>query len=328
MRLLVFGGTVFLSRAVAEEALARGHEVTCACRGASGSPPASARHVRVDRSGPLPPELTAAPYDAVVDVGRQPSWVRRAVEALPDAHWVFVSSISTYADDETPGGRPGTLPLHPARDEDADLSVEPQAYGPMKVACESTVTGGTASSVVVRPGLVVGPGDPTGRFSYWPSRLASAGGAEILAPGSPTDAVQVIDVRDLAAWLVTLAESRATGVLDGVGPVQPLGDLLQAVAAGVAADPTWTWVPQDFLEEQRVGPWAGPRSVPLWLPRPAYDGMLAHDPEPARAAGLVCRPVAETAADTLAWLRDDAGAAVTGLTDDEESELLATWHAR
>lgn len=328
MRLLVLGGSVFLSYAVAAEAVARGHDVTCACRGTSGSLPEGVRHVVWDRADPVPAGLTRSSYDAVVDVARRPSWVRRAVEALADAHWVLVSSVSVYADDAAPGGRPETLPLHPARDEDADLAVEPQAYGPMKVACEQIVSGAADSSVVVRPGLVVGPGDPTGRFTYWPARLATAGAAEVLAPGSPGDAVQVVDVRDLAAWLVTLAEARATGVVDGVGPVQPLGELLDQVAAGVGAGPAWTWVTQDFLEEQRVAPWSGPRSVPLWLPRPAYDGMLTHDPRPARAAGLTTRPVAETAADTLAWWRAEPDATLTGLTADEESELLATWRAR
>lgn len=327
MRLLVLGGSVFLSRAVAAEAVGRGHDVTCACRGTSGSLPDGVRHLVWDRAGPVPAELARSSYDAVVDVGRLPSWVRRAVEALPDAHWVFVSSVSVYADDATPGGGPETLPLHPARQQDADLATEPHAYGPMKVACESVVRAGTASSVVVRPGLVVGPGDPTGRFTYWPARLATAGRAEVLAPGSPDHPVQVVDVRDLAGLLVTLAEAGTTGVLDGVGPVQPLGDLLTRVAGGVGADPTWTWVSQDFLERQQVAPWAGPRSVPLWLPRPAYDGMLTHDPGPARAAGLVTRPVADTAADTLAWLRAEPDATVTGLTAEEESELLATWHA-
>ena len=143
MRLLVLGGTVFLSRAVAQEAVARGHEVTCACRGDSGSVPAGARHVRWDRSGGEPPaDLEGASYDAVVDVARQPSWVRTAVTAVPDAHWVFVSSINAYADDSTPEGRPGELPLREPRTEDVDLAEDPEAYGAMKVACEQLVTDG------------------------------------------------------------------------------------------------------------------------------------------------------------------------------------------
>jgi nucleoside-diphosphate-sugar epimerase len=326
MRILVLGGTVFLSRAVAEDAVRRGHEVVCACRGTSGSVPDGARHVETDRTQPLPSQLTG--FDAVVDVGRHPSWVRAALERLPDAHWVFVSTINVYEDETTPGGRPGTLPLRAPVLEDVDLAVDPDAYGPMKVGCEQLVTEAAASSALVRPGLIVGPGDPTGRFTYWPARLGDAGATEVLAPGDPGDTVQVIDVRDLASWVVDACEQRLTGAYDGVGPAQPIADLLAAVADGCDAEPAWTWVPQEFLEAQHVQPWAGPRSVPLWLPRPAYDGMLAHDVTPSVAAGLRLRPLAETARDTLAWLRVTPDATVTGLSREEEAELLAAWHAR
>jgi len=317
MRILVLGGTVFLSRAVAAEAVGRGHDVVCACRGSAV--PAGAEHLPYDRTGPVPDELTG--FDAVVDVARQPSWVRAAVDRLPDAHWVFVSTISAYADESTPGGRPGALPLHEPRFADADLGVEPDAYGPMKVACEQLVTDGTASSMVVRPGLIVGPDDPTGRFSYWPARLGTAP-AEVLAPGDPADVVQVVDVRDLADWIVDSLELRRTGVYDGVGPARPIGELLAEAAAGCDAAPRWRWVSQADLEAHGVEPWAGPRSVPLWLPRPAYDGMLAHDVAPSLAAGLRIRPLADTARDTLAWLRATPDAVVTGLTAEEERTLL------
>ena len=172
MRLLVLGGTVFLSRAVAADAVARGHEVTCAARGTSGSVPEGARLVTVDRTEPLP---DLGEFDAVVDVARLPSWVRSGVAAYPDAHWVFVSTVNVYADDATPGGTPETLPLHEAIEEDVDLKEQPEAYGPMKVACERIVLDGAASAMVIRPGLIVGPEDPSGRFSYWPRRLAPAG---------------------------------------------------------------------------------------------------------------------------------------------------------
>src|SRR3954463_15736865 len=204
MRLLVLGGTVFLSRAVAAEGVARGHDVTCAARGTSGSVPDGARLVAVDRSRPLPDDL--GEVDAVVDVARQPSWVRNAVAAHPAAHWVFVSTVNVYADDSTPGGTPATLPLVEAIEEDVDLKEQPEAYGPMKVACERAVLDGAASAMVMRPGLIVGPEDPSGRFGYWPRRLAAGG--EVLAPGDPADIMQVVDVRDLAAWAVTACEQR------------------------------------------------------------------------------------------------------------------------
>jgi nucleoside-diphosphate-sugar epimerase len=322
MRLLVLGGTLFLSRAVAVEAVRRGHEVTCACRG-SAPVPDGARHLRLDRGSEDAAAVlrdTGEP-DAVVDVARQPSWVRDAVAALPRAHWVFVSSISVYADHATPGGGPGRLPLLEAVPDDRDLATEPEAYGGMKVACEQAVQAGAASSTVVRPGLIVGPGDPTGRFTYWVERLADGG--TVLAPGSPSDPTQVVDVRDLAAMLVTCAEQRRTDVLDAIGPVLPRRELLAEVAAGVGTDPELRWVPSERLVDLDVVEWAGPRSLPLWLADPEYAGMLTHDPEPASRAGLTARPVSATAADTLQWLRATPGATRTGMTPAEEAEVLA-----
>ncbi len=281
-----------------------------------------------DRARPAPEELLAQDFDAVVDVARLPSWVRRDVAAWPGAHWVLVSTINVYAE-EVPGGSAATLPLLEARDEDVDLGEDPTAYGPMKVACEEAVRAGASSVSVVRPGLIVGPGDPTGRFSYWPARLAaSEPGEEVLAPGSPDDAVQVVDVRDLAAWLVDLAEREWSGVVDGVGPVLSMARALAAVAEGVGAEPAWTWVDQETLTAEGVEPWMGPDSVPLWLPRPAYDGMLGHDPEPAREAGLVCRPLAQTAQETAAWLQETTGARVTGIGRERERHLLEGFRGR
>ena len=320
MRLLVLGGTVFLSREVAAEALRRGHDVTCACRGVSGDVPAGATLLTWDRAEE-PPAALAGEYDAVVDVSRRPSHVRRAVGAVPDAHWVFVSTVNVYPDDATPGG-PGTLALHEPITEDVDLATNPEAYGPMKVACEQIVRDGAASASIVRPGLIVGPGDPTGRFTYWPARLADDG--EVLAPGDPADLVQVIDVRDLAAWIVTLAETRTEGDYDGVGRPTPIGDLLEACAP----DATFTWLDQAFLTDQGVEPWMGPDALPLWLPRPEYDGMMQHFVEPSLEAGLTLRPIEETSRATAEWLRDNPDAAVSGIGRDRERELLAAWHAR
>ena len=325
MRILVLGGTVFLSRAVAAEAVARGHEVVCASRGTSGHVPAGATHVTFDRSGPVPGSLAAESFDAVVDVARIPSWVRAAVDAWPDAHWTFVSTVNVYEDESTPGGTPATLALRSPEHDDVDLAEHPEAYGPMKVACESIVRSSVERAFVCRPGLIVGPEDPTGRFTYWPARLADLpDGEPVLAGGSPDDVVQVVDVRDLAAWIVSAAESGLTGDLDGVGPAVPLGDLLAEVAAGLGVSPAWTWVPAEELEARDVVPWMGPRSLPLWLPRPAYDGMVAHDWTPSRDAGLAVRPVGETARDTLAWLRATPDAPVTGLSREEEREVLAS----
>lgn len=322
MRILVLGGTQFLSRAVAADAVQRGHEVVCASRGRSGSVPPGATLVEWDRGEDAPAALTAAgPYDAVVDVARQPSHVRRALSALPDPHWVFVSSISVYADDADPAG-PGAGRLKEPITDDVDLAADPEAYGGLKVACERLVLDAAASAVVVRPGLIVGPGDPSGRFAHWGRRVGDTG--ELVGPGAPASLVQVIDVRDLAAWIVTLAERRTTGTLDAVGPALPFADLVREVAP----DATVTWLPDAFLEAEGVEPWTGPDSIPVWLPRPAYDGMLAHDAQPALDAGLVVRSIAETARDTREWLGSDPAARIGGITREREADLLARWHNR
>ena len=317
MRLLVLGGTVFLSKAVAEEAVRRGHDVTCACRGESGSVPAGAPHVTWDRTSRCPPSCGGG-FDAVVDVARHPSRVRSAVAAFPSAHWVFVSTINVYSDESTPGGRPDTLPLHDPIVDDEDPSSAPDVYGAMKVACEQPVQDNAVSATVVRPGLIVGPGDPSGRYTYWPERLARRA-ATVLAPGSPDDVVQIIDVRDLASWIVDCAEARTVGAFDGTGPATRLGDVLAETAAGVGASPELVWADQDFLQGRDVEPWMGERAIPLWLPRPEYDGMMDHDLSPSFAAGLTTRPIADTARDTLAWLRSEPDYDRTGLTVEEEA---------
>lgn len=321
----MLGGSVFLSKAVAAEAVARGHDVTCANRGTSGRIPDGATPARWDREHPVPDGLAETAYDAVVDVARRPSQVRAAVAAWPGAHWVFVSTVNVYPDPHEPLGTPATTPLREPLHDDVDPTSSPEAYGRMKVACEQAVRARARSATIVRPGLIVGPGDPTGRFGYWPARLAEGG--EALAGGDPSDRLQIIDVRDLAAWIVSLAEQRTTGDYDGVGEVVPAGELLAEVAAGVGSTATLTWVPQEVLAEQGVEPWMGPDALPLWLPRPEYDGMAAHDPAPSIAAGLRLRPVAETARDTLAWLRATPDAATTGMSREKEAAVLTAWHS-
>ncbi len=326
MKLLVLGGSVFLSRAVAEEAVRRGHEVTAACRGVSGSVPEGATQVTWDRSAGGPPaEIAGAPVDAVVDVARHPSYVRSAVATWPGAHWTFVSTINVYADDSVPHGTPDTLSLHEPVHTDEDPMSAPELYGAMKVSCEQAVLEGARAALVVRPGLIVGPGDPTGRFSYWPARLEHGG--EVLAPGAPDDAVQVIDVRDLAAWLVEAAESGTTGVFDGTSHVLTRADFLSGMAEALGVEATFTWVPQEFLAAQEVQPWAGPRALPVWLPLPEYAGLMTHDVAASYAAGLSTRPIGDTARDTLAWLQAHPDATVSGIGRDDEAEVLAAWHA-
>lgn len=324
MHLVVLGGTVFLSRAVAVEALARGHRVTCVSRGVSGDVPAGAAHLRWDRAEAAPAEVAALAPDAVVDVAKLPSHVRRAVAALPDAHWVFVSTVSVYADTSRPGGTvEDSATLEPVV-EDLDPRSSPEAYGAMKVACEALVRDGAASATVVRPGLIVGPGDPTGRFTAWPVRaeLAHADGEGLLLPGDPEDLVQVIDVRDLASWLVDLAESHTSGTFDAVCPPLARAGFVAALGAAVGGVHP-RWVPSATLLEAGVPEWNGPGALTVWVGSPGTDGFLARDPGTALEAGLRPRPLAHTAADTLAWVHDTPDAPVAGLTRDEERALLA-----
>lgn len=316
-RWLVLGGTRFLSAAVARAALDRGHEVVCAARGESGPVPAGATLVRVDRDQPgaLDP-LRGRPFDAVVDVARMsPVWVRAALEALaPTAgHWTFVSSISVYAD-----------PAPPGQTTDAPLLApdDPDDYGSAKVASENAVREVLGDrAFVVRAGLICGPGDPTDRFGYWPQRFARGGRAVV--PGSD-QAVQLVDVRDLADWIVRAGEEGLGGAVDASGPRSTLAAVLAEVAAAVGA-PDLELVPvaDDDLVAAGVQPWAGPRSLPLWLP-PSHAGMCDHDTAPAAKAGLVCRPVADTARGALAHERtlDPSRTRGAGLTPAEEAEVL------
>jgi nucleoside-diphosphate-sugar epimerase len=324
MRLLILGGSQFLGRAIAAHACAVRHDVTCAARVVTGPIAPGARFIHIDRdvSDGLAP-LARQEFDAVVDVSRHPGQVRRAIAALQrrTAHWTFVSTVSVYADNRTPGQRSDTAPLRAPIAPEIEHSNE-ETYGAAKVACEQAVG---ERAFICRAGLIVGPEDPTGRFTYWPARLARGG--EVLAPGTPEDPVQLIDVRDLAQWIVHAAQVRMTGVYDGIGPSRTRGELLADCAAAVGSSCTFTWVNRAFLEEHNVRRWAGPRSLPLWLPLPDFAGFATRDTTPARNAGLTLRALSQTARDTLDWVRTTNGP-VTGLTVDEESEVLAAWHAR
>jgi len=323
MRLLVLGGTAWFSREIAARATARGHEVVCAARGESGAAAEGARLVRVDRdeAGALD-SLAAERWDSVVDVTRVPSHARSAVAALAGStsHWLYVSSISVYADHSRPGldtNSPVLAPAGPELDER-----DPEHYGQLKRACEIAVIDALPErSVVMRPGLIVGPGDPSGRFSYWPHHAASA--SDLLVPGTPDDPVQFVDVRDLADWSVTLAERQQTGTLDGTGPAMARERFVQEVLEGVGASPRLVWADESFLRDHDVRMWMGERSIPLWVDHPDYAGLMAWDVSAALAAGLSVRPVAETVADTSAWLRATPDAAVTGLTGAEQAELVS-----
>lgn len=326
-RWLVLGGTRFLSAAIAEAAIGRGHDVVCAARGVSGAVPDGATLVAVDRDAPgaLDP-LRGRRFDAVVDVASMSlPWVRDALDALGPtaAHWTFVSSISAYAD-PGPAGQGIDAPLLTPRTEGSagDPADDPDAYGAIKVASEDAVRAAVGDrALVVRAGLVCGPGDLSDRFGYWPLRFARGG--RVVVPAAE-QAAQIVDVRDLADWIVRAGEERLTGTFDGSGPRSTLATVLTEIAAAVGA-PDLQLVPisSDDLLAAGVQPWAGPCSLPLWLP-PSHAGMTDHDTRPAARAGLRCRPVTDTARASLAHEQtlDPDRHRKAGLTPDDEKALL------
>ncbi|MHA6779921.1 NAD-dependent epimerase/dehydratase family protein [Pseudonocardia saturnea] len=322
---LVLGGTRFLSRAVAAAALARGHEVTCVARGESGPVPSGARLVVADRDvpGSLEP-LRGQRFDAVVDVATMSfPWVRDALAVIDAGHWTFVSTINVYADSVTPGqgvDAPLLDPLHEGSTPTPDR--DPNAYGAIKVASENAVRARHPDALVVRAGLICGPGDRSDRFGYWPQRFARGGRAVV--PDAPDQPMQIVDVRDLAAWIVDSGERGRAGTFDGSGPRTTLGAVLEEIAVAVgAADLTLVPLAPAVLEAAGVTPWAGPRSLPLWLPD-SHAGIAARDTAPAAAAGLICRPIADTARAALEHERtlDPDRPRGAGLTPDDEHALL------
>ena len=324
MRILVLGGTQFLGRALVEAALARGDEVTLFNRGRTRPElfPEVERRVG-DRDGGLD-ALREGEWDVVVDTsGYVPRVVRASAELLAGrvGRYVFVSSISAYADLSRPGVAEDA-PVAELAEETEDYRSE--AYGPLKALCEDAVRelyGERAT--VVRPGLIVGPWDPTGRFTYWPVRVAEGG--EVLAPEPREAPVQVIDVRDLAEWILRLDRP---GTFNATGPQPPLTveRVLEECRAVSGGDARFVWAPAEWLVEREVGEWM---ELPLWLSDPAYAGMMHVDVSRALAAGLELRPLAETIADTLAWVR--RGEAPTdppaGMKRDRERELLDSLRA-
>ncbi|OLF13239.1 NAD-dependent epimerase/dehydratase family protein [Actinophytocola xanthii] len=335
MRLLVLGGTIFVGHAVAAEGVRRGHEVVCAARGESGSVPAGATLVRVDRNAEdgLAP-LAGQDFDAVVDVSPLSyPWVERALRALGErvGHWSFVSTISVYADNATPGLTPETGPLVPALTEHSDREQMAARggedgvllYGGIKVASENAVRAAMGDrALVTRPGLITGAGDRSDRFGYWPARFARGG--RVLVPDTPELPMQYIDVRDYARWLLDAAERGLTGTFDAVGPAQPLPDLVAGIREAVGVDVEPVPATAEQLVEAKVEPWGGPRSLPLWLP-PEFLGMGAHDPTPALEAGLRVRPLDEAVADALERERELGldRPRRAGLSPQEEQEVLA-----
>jgi 2'-hydroxyisoflavone reductase len=318
VKLLLLGGPRFLGRAVADAALARGHELTFFNRGRTGPELyPEAEKLRGDRNEDLG-ALDGRAWDAVVDTsGYLPDSVSASAEVLASSgRYCFVSSISVYADfsvrqDESGAVADiGELP----RDE-----VTAESYGALKALCEVAVRDVFADrTLVVRPGLIVGPHDPTGRFTYWPHRVACGG--EVLAPGPPERRTQVVDVRDLGEWIVTLLEHDLDGTFNATHPGIAWSELLDTCRELSGSDATVTWVTDAFLTQQEVGQWM---ELPLWLTGPEVAAADDVDVSRALAAGLGFRPLAETIRGTLAEATLVEG---VGLTPEREAALLEAWH--
>jgi len=327
MKILVLGGTSWLGGEIARAGLERGHAVTCLARGESGEVPPGSTFVRSDRGDDTAYErVVAQDWDGVVDVSWQPAFVRAAVAALAarTATWAYVSSCSVYASHDAVGADE-SAPLLPALEGDEATH---ETYGEAKVACERIVLDGVgaAKAVIARAGLIGGPGDHSGRTGYWPLRFARPSTADgtVLVPAEQEVSTQVVDVRDLALWLVRCVEDPVRGVFNVAGPATPLSEHL-ATARAVAGH-TGPLAPRDneWLIAHEVEAWAGPRSLPLWLHSADSRGFAARRTDAAVAAGLVCRPLKQTLADVLAWeiARGADRSRQAGLSPADEAQLI------
>lgn len=322
MKLLLLGGPRFLGRAIADAALASGHELTFFNRGRTNPElfPEVEKLVG-DRDGDLR-RLEGKAWDAVIDTsGYVPRAVRASAEALSDSSfYCFVSSISVYDDFTVPLDEEGAL-ASLGEDPIDELTPDFSNYGALKALCEDMVHDVFGDRALgIRPGLIVGPHDPTGRFTYWPHRIARGG--EVVAPAPPERRVQFIDVRDLGAWMVEMCERGVGGTFNATNEGVSWSDLLASCCRVVGAEVELAWLPDDFLVEHGVTEW---RALPMWFPEAAMAGANDAVVDRALAAGLRFRPLVDTVRGAL----DDALTTETaGLAPEREAALLAEWHGR
>ena len=334
LRILILGGTGFTGPYQVRYALSRGHKVTTFNRGKThpGELPKEVEQLIGDRNGQLD-ALRDRQWDVAIDNPTTlPAWVRDAAQILKGnvERYVFISTISVYAD--TGQGVDETAPL--AKYDGPDPYKETieavkasgyKTYGPLKALSEKEAEKWfPEKKLIVRPGLIVGPRDETDRFTYWPVRIDRGG--EVLAPGTPSDPVQFIDARDLAEWTIRMAENRETGIYNATGPAKALeiGAMLGSIKDALHSSATFTWLPVEFLKQQKVEAWS---DMPVW----AGDelGLARTKIDRALAKGLTFRPLAETARDTRAWFKslpqDRQSKLRAGLTPEREAEVLAAW---
>jgi 2'-hydroxyisoflavone reductase len=332
LRILILGGTGFIGPHQVEYALRRGHQLTLFNRGRTNPELfPQVEQLRGDRNNDLE-SLEGRRWDAVVDNSASlPRWVRQSAELLRDAagQYLFVSSLSVYSDNSIIGideaGPVGTL------EDPTTEEITGHTFGPLKALCEREAEKAfPGRALVVRPGLIVGPGDRSDRFTYWPVRIDRGG--DVLAPGAPSDPVQLIDARDLARWMIHLLERRHSGVFNATGPKSPLSmaEMLYGIRAVTSAEVSFTWVEADFLQEFDVRPWS---HMPVWIPpRDGMEGFSRVDCGKAFSHGLTFRPLADTARDTLEWFKslpaERRGSPRAGLPREREAEVLEAWNVR
>ncbi|MEX1312389.1 MAG: NAD-dependent epimerase/dehydratase family protein [Candidatus Sulfomarinibacteraceae bacterium] len=343
LRILVLGGTGLIGPPMVEYALARGHEITLFNRGKTNVhlfP--DVEKLKGDRNDDISALTNAVAegrrWDVVIDnTASLPRWVADSAGALADAAdlYLYTSSISAYADSSVPGAdETAAVGQISAEDEAKVLTnkdITGENYGPLKARCEEEARKAfPGKAIVVRPGLIVGPGDYSDRFTYWPVRIFSGG--EVMAPGNPTDPVQFIDCRDLGEWYIRLVENKAVGTYNGVGPRSPMSiaGMLHGIRAAVDNEISFTWVDADFLEKHEVQPWM---EMTVWVPPVGeYAGFSSSSIQRALDAGLSFRPLADTARATVDFwnsLPEDRRAKPrAGLSAEKEAQVLAAWHAR
>jgi 2'-hydroxyisoflavone reductase len=338
IRLLILGGTGFIGPFQVRYALSRGHDVTIFNRGRTAPGVFSGVKEAIgDRAVNNYESLKGQQWDAVIDNSASsgptaPQWVREAAAVLKDSvgQYLFISTRSVYRDLSMV---PATInaPLLTPENTPNYTPGNPYPYGLGKALAEGEALKAFGSrTTIVRPGLIVGPEDDTDRFTYWPARIVRGG--EILAPGSGEDRVQVIDVRDLCEWVVRLCEARTFGTYMGVGPLngRSMAEVLYGIASVVKTPLSWTWVPTEFLTQQRIRAYS---DMPVWRPAsPGYEGFARFDLTREVAAGLTFRTLADTAQATLDFHfsrpPERQQRLSSGITAEREAEVLRAWHAR
>jgi 2'-hydroxyisoflavone reductase len=342
LNILILGGTGFTGPEQVEYAIARGHKVTLINRNKTrpdffkGRVEQLIGDMNADMSA-----LKGLKFDVVIDNPTTlPSWVRNVAQYMEGNtdHYIFISTISVYPDNSKPDADE-TAPLTPM-----PAGIDPYTitqaeggryYGALKSFSEGEVeTHYRGKNTIIRPGLIVGPLDRSDRFTYWPYRIDKGG--EVMAPGTPNDPVQLIDARDIAEWTIRVAENRTLGIYNTTGPNPPMtmGQMLEGIKTAIGSKATFTWVPADFLAEQKIRGWS---NMPVWLP-PVGDtaGFMRRNIAKALSKGLTYRPLAVTAKDTLAWnktrpaeqLQALAEGKVAGISAEREKQVLDAWKAK